>query len=100
MHQPLSPRRLLLLFFAAVLAALSSHALARPAAEPQLVPPPTLSCGPCRERSDSDSESVKWCQRCFMAPVHCSLEFSVACNSTVDRSCIGDIMDCVHEPEE
>ncbi|KAK1765677.1 hypothetical protein QBC33DRAFT_560598 [Phialemonium atrogriseum] len=86
MHHPIS----LLLCATAILAAAAATA--------QLVPPPTLTCGACKEGEGGSSHAVKWCQRCYMSPVHCSLEFSVPCNSTVDRVCPGDVMGCVHEP--
>lgn len=95
MHHILLLRRLI---SAAILATFCSHALARPAAEAQLVPPPTVTCGTCRE--GEDGESIKWCQRCTMAPAHCTLKFSVACHAKVDKFCIGNVMDCVHDRDD
>lgn len=95
MYHAFSTRSLLhILTSAAILAILCPRVLARPAAEAQLVTPPTLSCGPC---DDSGDHPVKWCQRCTMNPVHCTLKFSVACSATIDRNCVGDVMDCVHD---
>jgi hypothetical protein len=60
----------------------------------QLIFPPTISCdSKCNDRGE------KWCQRCYMSPVHCTLPFSVPCAATVDEHCAGNIRDCIHYPE-
>ena len=61
--------------------------------QPQPRPPPTLSCGPCKEPSGE-----KWCRKCYTAPIHCTLEFSVPCDSVVDRYCADNVGSCVHPP--
>lgn len=80
-------------FFLLLLILLLSHA--GPAAgSPQLLPPPTISCDDCMA-----STGVKWCTRCTMAPVHCTLQFSVPCDAVVDPYCrSGSMKECWHVP--
>jgi hypothetical protein len=70
------------------IAALPSSVLGR-----QLIFPPTIGCEHCIE-----STGRKWCQRCYMSPVHCTLPFDVPCNATVKEKCPGKIADCIVVP--
>lgn len=44
----------------------------------------TITCDDCQVKTD-----IKWCQRCYTAPTHCTIEFSLSCNATVDEVCAG-----------
>lgn len=54
----------------------------------------TITCDPCEPPTD-----VKWCQRCYTSPTHCSLPFSLPCDATVDEVCAGALDDCIHYPD-
>jgi hypothetical protein len=61
----------------------------------ELSRPSTLTCDDCKAETD-----VKWCQRCYAAPTHCTVPFSVSCNATVDDECTGALDGCIHYPPE
>jgi len=68
-------------------------------AAPQIVPPPTISCrAGCSDMTVGGVvTSVKWCSKCTMRPVHCTLEFSLPCDADTTDLCVlglGDPDDC------
>lgn len=51
----------------------------------------TITCDDCKLQTD-----VKWCQRCYTAPTHCTLKFPLPCRATVDEVCNGALDSCIH----